>query len=261
MTPLRARGAGGPGCAAQVLAAGILKLTGWDPTTQHLVDPMCGSGTLPIEAAMAALDIAPGLLRPRFGFMSWRDFDPRLWARLRGDAAARARRELRGGARIVGADADRAAVDAARRNAGFLRANALRFAVRDFFDFQPPAADDALRTLMVLNPPYGRRLHARGAASGGGGGDGGEGGDKGLFQRIGDSLKQRFAGCQAWVIGPVGPGGVGELGLRPSRRVVLFNGAIECRLQRYDLYAGRAAAQAAAAAGSNGGGHNGPGWE
>jgi putative N6-adenine-specific DNA methylase len=243
----------------QVLAAGILKLTGWDPATQHLVDPMCGSGTLPIEAAMVALDIAPGLLRPRFGFMGWRDFDPRLWARLRGDAAARARRELRGGVRIVGADANRAAVDAARRNAGFIRANALRFAVRDFFDFQPPAADDALRTLLVLNPPYGRRLHAYGAPQ-----EGLERGaaaaaaaaadddEKGLFKRIGDGLKQRFAGCQAWVIGPVGPGGVGELGLRPSKRVVLFNGAIECRLQRYDLYAGRAADAAPSAAGSGG---------
>ena len=205
---------------------------------------------------MAALDMAPGLLRPRFGFMNWRDFDPRLWARLRGDAAARARRELRGGARIVGADADRAAVDAARRNAAFIRANALRFAVRDFFDFQPPAAADALRTLLVLNPPSGRRLYAHGGGDGGGGG-----GEKGLFQRIGDGLKQRFAGCQAWVIGPVGPGGVGELGLRPSKRVVLYNGAIECRLQRYDLYAGRTADEApATVAGSVGdrGGRRGP---
>ena len=244
------RPAGPGGGGGQVLAAGILKLTGWDPEAQHLVDPMCGSGTIPIEAAMAALDVAPGLLRRGFGFARWRDHDPGLWARLRADAAGRARRELRGGLRIVGADADPAAVAAARRNAASIRANGLRFAVRDFFHFEPPPAPDpgAPPTLLVFNPPYGRRLPAAAAAhpaAGGAAVDAGNGGredERGTFQRVGDSLKQRFAGCQAWVLGPVGPGGVREVGLRPSARLPLYNGAIECRLQRYDLFRGPAAA-------------------
>jgi putative N6-adenine-specific DNA methylase len=199
------------------LAAAIVILSGWDGTTPF-ADPMCGSGTIPIEAAMIAARRAPGLNRP-FAFQRWPGYDPSLWQRLVREAEAGARATLP--VPIWGFDRDAAAVRTARENsrrAGV--AGIAIFAVGELDGFTPPPEPGTI----VSNPPYGARLEERDTL--------------GPFYRlIGDVLKQRCAGYTAWLL--VGDQGLAkEVGLKATRRVPLFNGPIECRLLKYELYGG-----------------------
>ncbi len=199
----------------ETLAAAVVGLTGWDGT-QSLVDPMCGSGTIPIEAALIATRTPPGLQR-RFGFERWRDFDGRLWNGLQQEAHA-GRGKLAAGV-VTGCDRDGAALGIAHRNASNagLR-DRIGFCHGTLEEFKP-AAD---RGVLIVNPPYGKRL-----------------GDikqlEGLYRSIGDVMKQRCKGWTGYVL--TGNLELAKLiGLKASRRHVLFNGPIECRLLQYDLY-------------------------
>jgi len=199
----------------ETLAAAVVSLTGWDGCTPF-VDPMCGSGTVPIEAAMVAARMPPGLRRS-FGFERWLDFDARLWERIRKKAES-GLRELPLGL-VCGLDQDARALSLARRNAeaaGF--SNQLHFFHAELDQFRP----EGDRGVVVMNPPYGKRM-------------GDEEELKELYCRIGDVMKQRCRGWTGFVLT-----GNTELakyvGLKASRRFVLFNGAIECRLLRYELY-------------------------
>lgn len=200
----------------ETLAAGLVQLTGWNGETPF-VDPMCGSGSLPIEAALQAAHIAPGLLSPTFGFQRWRDFDATAWAQIL-EEAQQARRPLPAN-HIFGSDRDKRAVDLARRNAeasGF--GPDIRWFSSDFAHLEKPAAKGTL----ICNPPYGERLGDVEALVG-------------FYGKIGDTLKQRWSGWTAWVF----TGNLDlakRIGLKPSRRIVLFNGPIECRLLKFDLY-------------------------
>lgn len=196
------------------LAAGIVMLSGWQPDEPFL-DPMCGSGTLLMEAAAIATGTPPGAGRS-FGFEKLRRFDRALWAAVR----AEARQEKRN-VHILGSDNDPRALEAARKNlaaAGFAERVALERA--DILERGAPAPAG----VMVMNPPYGERL-------------GGEEALARFYPRLGDALKRNFAGWRCFVF-------TADLRLpklirlEPARRTPLFNGALECRLYEFRMVAG-----------------------
>lgn len=200
------------------LAAGILRMTGWRPG-ETLFDPMCGSGTFLIEAAQIALDVAPGLGR-RFGFERFRNFDRRVWAGLRAAAQARCK-PANGLLSIHGSDLVGEQVRRARVNleaAGLGECVALQRA--DFVELEPPAGDGVL----VTNPPYGVRIGEAQALAA-------------LYPRWGDALKQRWAGWRCYFLS-ADTALPKLLGLKASRRTPLYNGALECRLYEYRIFAG-----------------------
>ncbi|MEM5344121.1 class I SAM-dependent RNA methyltransferase [Paraburkholderia azotifigens] len=229
------------------LAAGILRLTGWTPGTP-LYDPMCGSGTFLAEAAQVALSIAPGVDR-RFGFERFKQYDVSAWQSLKVAAqdAKRAARAGRGDLQIFGSDISDNMLEKARSN--FERAGfpALPLKQIDARNMTPPVAGAGI---LVANPPYGERIEVRGRGPRGeirntGREEGGfrraETADTPdmteFFQSFGDALKQRFTGWHAFVLTsdrklP------GQLRLRESAKTPLYNGALECRLFRFDLIAG-----------------------
>ena len=199
----------------ETLAAAIMLHTGWDGTVP-LLDPMCGSGTLLLEGAAMALGQPAGGGR-EFGLMRWRDFDRRLWERLLQEEQAAAASSLT--VPVLGYDRDPKSIIACRENA---RRAGLEYAIsfdrRPFEDTEPCGHQGVL----VMNPPYGVRM-----------------GDKteleGLYRKIGEVFKRRFTGWTAYLL-------AGDLelarlvGLKPARRFVLFNGPLECRLLKYELY-------------------------
>jgi putative N6-adenine-specific DNA methylase len=229
------------------LAAGILRLTGWTPEVP-LYDPMCGSGTFLAEAAQVALDIAPGVER-RFGFEKLRQYDVSVWQALK-SAAIDAKRAARGGKKhlqIFGSDISGDMLEKARANferAGF---DSIPLKQLDARGMTPPVTEPGI---LVANPPYGERIEVRGR------GPRGEvrtrerdqreesfhrahadAPDAEFFHALGDAMKQRFTGWHAFVLTsdrklP------GQLRLRESAKTPLFNGALECRLFRFDLIAG-----------------------
>ena len=234
---LHRRGIGRAGAAAPLkenLAAALLWIAGWPErgATDPFFDPLCGSGTLLVEAAWMALDVAPGLGRRRIGAEGWRGHDAALWHRLLDEA--RERRDA-GSVRVVrvaGSDAAPAALAAARANlqrAGV--GDRVRLRRRELRDVETPW-DDA--GVVVTNPPYGARL--------------GEAGELGPFyELLGDVLKRRFPGWSTWVL-TGNPALAKRIGLRPARRHVLHNGPIECRLLEIPISATPVA------------GGKGPGW-
>ncbi|MDA8414244.1 MAG: THUMP domain-containing protein [Desulfobacteraceae bacterium] len=199
----------------ETLAAAVVALTGWDGS-MPLADPMCGSGTIPIEAALVAGRVAPGLQRA-FGFQRWLDFDAEIWERLLKEADSGIRKLPVG--LITGYDQDSRALKLASRNAakaGF--EGQLHFFHAALDTFQPEGDTG----VVIINPPYGKRL-------------GEEDELKELYCQIGDIMKKR---CRGWT-GYVLTGNLElakYIGLKASRRFVLFNGAIECRLLKYELY-------------------------
>lgn len=200
----------------EVLAAGLLSLSGWTPA-QPLLDPMCGSGTIAIEAALMAANVAPGLLRQRFGFQPWRTYDQALWQALRQEA-----RELRQQvqAPIRARDQSVAAINAAQANARRARVDGLvDFAVGDFLQEAAPAEPG----LLLMNPPYGERL--------------GEEDQRAFYRAIGDRFKQAYPGHRAWVISS-NLSALKALGLKPSHKHTLYNGPLLCKFQGYELYQG-----------------------
>ena len=203
------------------LAAAILLRAGWPAVAEQggsLVDPMCGAGTLPLEAALMAADVAPGLCRDYFGFLSWQQHDREVWAELLAEAKGRRDAGMDRLPHIVGYDADPRAIDAARANAR--RAglkDRLRFEVRDLVHCDVPPTPG----LVVANPPYGERL--------------GKFDDlRPLYRELGDLLKERFAGWRAAVFTADQELGK-SMRLRARRMHALYNGALECKLLHFDV--------------------------
>ncbi|MHC4121643.1 MAG: THUMP domain-containing class I SAM-dependent RNA methyltransferase [Planctomycetota bacterium] len=206
------------------LAAAIIMATGYDGA-EPLICPMCGSGTLAIEAALIASRRAPGLLRSNYGFMHMKYFDEPAWREMRNEALKKSKQ--RGGkagfkpARIIATDIDAQAVEAARKNAMTAGVSHLiDFDVCDFAETAiPPGAG-----IIVMNPEYGLRL-----------------GDiqklKKTYKRIGDFFKQKCAGYTGYTF-TGNPALSKVVGLRTSQRLEFYNANIECRLLKYELYAG-----------------------
>ncbi|OKL41334.1 THUMP domain-containing class I SAM-dependent RNA methyltransferase [Pontibacter flavimaris] len=202
----------------EVLAAGIIALSGWDKKSPF-IDPMCGSGTFLIEAALMAQNMAPGLFRrDPFGFEKWKDYNEQLFELVWNTAEAKAKSAPQ--AQIIGYDLDEDYVEAARNNienAGL--ESMIRVEQANFFETQAPEGHG----VVVMNPPYNERIQSDDINL--------------LYKQIGDTLKQSYQGYDAFVF-------TGNLeaaknvGLRTSRRVPLYNGSIECRLLKYELYRG-----------------------
>ncbi len=223
--PLHRRGYRQTGVEAPLkenLAAALLLRSGWASMAAAgaaFYDPMCGSGTLVIEAAMIAAGIAPGLLRRRFGFERWLQHDATLWGELRSAAEGERKLELLAGGRCAGSDRDQAAIRAAIANAN--RAGLGNHLLFDRRDLSNLPATSHPAGLVVVNPPYGVRI-----------------GDpeqiEALYANLGDKLLRCFPGWEAGVFTGDPPLGR-ALGLRAYRTHTFFNGAIECRLLRFHL--------------------------
>lgn len=200
----------------EVLAAGIILLSGWDGTTPF-VDPMCGSGTFVIEAAMIAAGIAPGVYRKHFAFENWPDFDAELLAEIYDDDSAE--REVT--VPIIGSDILRAAVEISEENArsaGVDRyVTILKKPIEDWTEAPEPAG------VLVTNPPYGRRITVDDMNA--------------LYKTIGAKLKHVFQGYHAWIIGYEDEY-FHEIGLAPSQKIALNNGGLDCQLREYVIFEG-----------------------
>ena len=210
------------------LAAGILALAGWRPGTP-LLDPMCGSGTLLVEAAMIASRIAPGAARS-FGFEKLRNYDASLWESVL--AAARAARLAPAPPLLFGADLYGEQLKLARANLGSAGlAEAVSLKQANVLELSAPTPSG----LIVTNPPYGVRVGEQNELAE-------------FYPKLGDALKAKYAGWTAWIF-------TGDLrlpkliGLKPSRRIPLYNGALECRLYGFDIISGSMRRQTAAGTG------------
>lgn len=220
------RGEAGEAPLKENLAAGILLRSGWEKLAAEgaqFLDPMCGSGTLVIEAAMIAADVAPGIKREYFGFLGWSQHNSALWQRLQAEARSRSRAHEPASLVIRGQDKDAAAVRNARANAHRAGiAGLVQFthaSLRDAAPVDPPGATTT--GLLCTNPPYGVRLEDRAAA-------------RSAHRELGEILRERFLGWQAAVLSGEPQLGL-ELGIRAYRTHVLWNGAIECRLLRLKI--------------------------
>jgi putative N6-adenine-specific DNA methylase len=218
--PLHERGYRSSSAAAplkETLAAGILKLAEWDGQTP-LVDPMCGSGTLLLEAALIATNTAPGLLRDRFLFMNWPDFYQPRWEKCVKEAEE-ARRTLPANF-LFGSDESPEAIRQTRQSLKIMGFEGVSLERRRFEEFAPPAGIE--KGFLVMNPPYGDRL-------------GDEDSLKPLYKLMGDTFKKQLKGWRACIFTGSSPLAK-TVGLRPTRKIPLWNGPIECRLLTYDMY-------------------------
>lgn len=200
----------------EVLAAGIILMTGWRGQCDF-IDPMCGSGTLPIEATLIARNMAPGLFRKGYAFEKWADFDSDLFEQIYNDDS----QEVDFQHHVYGYDNNRAAVSIAERN---VKAAALSgditIAFQDFADFTQPANP----AVIVTNPPYGERIKPEDLL--------------GLYKMIGAQFKKQFVDNEAWVLS-YREECFDAIGLKPSLKVPLYNGALECELRKYQMFSGR----------------------
>lgn len=200
----------------EVLAAGIILMTGWEGQCDF-IDPMCGSGTFAIEAALIARNMAPGLFRKEYAFEKWPDFDAELFDQIYNDDSQE--RDFKH--HIYGYDIDMKAVNTARMNvkaAGLTQD--ITIEQQDFKDFIQPAE----KAIIVTNPPYGERISTPDLL--------------GTYRMIGERLKHQFVGGEAWVLS-YREECFEQIGLKPSLKTPLYNGSLECELRKYQLFDGR----------------------
>lgn len=201
----------------EVLAAGMIKLTGWKGE-KDFYDPMCGSGTIAIEAAMQVQHIPAGYYRKNYAFMNWADYDKDLWEKVKNEADLAIEET---GCSIFASDRSAKAIGIAKRNlrnAGLHKDIEVKVA---YFDSLKPKDK---KGILVFNPPYGKRMEERGEIVR-------------LYKGIGDVLKSNFIGFEAWII-TSNYEAAKFVGLRPSARIQLFNGPIETRFIKYEMYEG-----------------------
>ncbi len=217
--PLNQRGYRDKGHAAplnEVLAAGMVKIADWN-ASKPLIDPMCGTGTILIEAGMSALNIPPQFLRKNFGFRNWKDFNPMIWNKVKLESDGQIRKKP---LQISGGDSDDRAVRMAQKSLS-------KLGLREYvkirnvpFERHKPGVPEGV---VMTNPPYGERIEKDDIL--------------GFYKTISDLLKQNFQGFEAWVISSNFQA-LKRLKLRPAEKVKLYNGALECGFQKYELYSG-----------------------
>ncbi len=198
----------------EVLAAGLIKMTGWTGGVP-LVDFMCGSGTIPVEAAMMAAKIPPGSLGRPYGFQKWKDYDKDLFREIEKEAVPQ-KQEIKIYASDISPEAVRLAASHAR-NARVM--DSISFSACDFSEVNPPAGAG----IVLINPPYGERIIPENINE--------------LYGLIGSKFKKSFEGYTAWIFSG-NYEAMKNVGLRPFRKIHLFNGQLECRLNGYALYSG-----------------------
>ena len=200
----------------EVLAAGMILMTGWQGETDF-IDPMCGSGTLLIEAALIARNMAPGLFRKEFAFEKWADFDAELFDKIYNDDSQE--REFKH--HIYGYDVDIKAVNTARLNvkaAGL--SSDITIEEQDFKNFTQPKN----KSIIVTNPPYGERISTPDLL--------------GTYKMIGERLKHQFMNNEAWVLS-YREECFDQIGLKPSLKTPLYNGSLECEFRKYQIFDGK----------------------
>ena len=200
----------------EVLAAGMINLSGWKGDTDFY-DPMCGSGTIPMEAAMLAMNIPAGYYRKNFALMNWEGYNENLWKKVK-EEADKNMGEL--DCRIFASDRSEKAVGITKRNlkhAGLHKDIEIRVA---YFDSIVPEKGG----ILIMNPPYGIRMEERGEL-------------RDLYKGIGNVLKQNFKGFEAWIISPDFDT-TKFIGLRPSQKITLYNGPLETRFLKFEVYEG-----------------------
>jgi putative N6-adenine-specific DNA methylase len=198
---------------SEVLAAGLIRLSGWDRKS-NLIDPMCGSGTIAIEAAMLANGIYPGSVRKNFAFRNWPTFKPELFKQVEIEAQP----DIQTPVRISASDILRRNIDIASKNADEAGVGSLiDFKVSDF-KFLEPSSE---KPFLLFNPPYGERLSSD---------------DTVFYGMIGERLKHHYTDAIVWIIST--PQCLKSIGLRPSRKISILNGSLECSFRKYELYSG-----------------------
>ena len=200
----------------EVLAAGLIMLTGWDGECD-LIDPFCGSGTILIEAALIAQNVYPGVFRKEYAFEKWKDFDADLFDRIYNDDS----QEREFDHKIYGYDINRQVVQIATNNV--LNAGVkdiVSVEQRDFYEFEQPLD----KAIMITNPPYGDRITTDDIFD--------------LYETIGKNLKRNFVGNDAWSISHHEEL-FDKIGFRPSTKYALFNGSLECEFRKYQIFDGK----------------------
>ena len=198
----------------EVLAAGMILLTGWHGE-KDFIDPMCGSGTLLIEAALIAKGIPPGMYRKSFGFELWPDFNEALFTEIcNGDY------EKENGCKIIGSDISIKDIAIARANIKSASlSKVIDLETADFIKLEAPSSSG----IIITNPPYGERMKPQSIIE--------------LYGAIGNTLKNKFTGYEAWIISS-SLDGLKSVGLKPAKKIDLFNGALACSYRCYELFQG-----------------------
>jgi putative N6-adenine-specific DNA methylase len=204
----------GPAPLNEVLAAGLIQLSGWDKKIP-LYDPMCGSGTILIEANMYARNIPSGYFRPTFGFEKWIDFEPEIWHRIKEEENEKIRNAE---VMLYGSDISSRSIANAAENVGFTR-------FRDQVKLEVAAFENTLPKgpagMIICNPPYDERMQVDDIIA--------------FYKSIGDVLKKKYTGFEAWIISS-DLRALKFIGLHPSKKITVFNGPLECRFVRFSLY-------------------------
>ncbi|MFN0276380.1 MAG: class I SAM-dependent RNA methyltransferase [Chitinophagales bacterium] len=200
----------------EVLAAGMIQLSGWDMDSTFF-DPMCGSGTLVIEAGMLANNIFPCLVRNEYSFKKKKNFNAALYKQILLDAAANVKDKK---IILAGSDIDRKSIEMARQNAKNAKLDGKTdFFVKPFHECDPPKQ----KGTVMMNPPYGERLANFDIPT--------------FYKEIGDTFKKKYSGYTAWIL-TSNKEAMKSIGLKTSKKFTLFNGPLECKLLRFDLYEG-----------------------
>lgn len=200
----------------EVLAAGMILLSDWDQKSVF-IDPMCGSGTLLIEAALIANNIPPGIYRKWFGFFSWKNYDKKLFSDLKNSVKIDFDNKIK----IVGRDISEEAITKARlniRNAGMGRI--IDIEVSDIKGFNPPAAE---KGIVITNPPYDQRMKLPEIES--------------FYKSLSDIFKNRYQGYSIWYLSS-NTDAIKSFGLKSSKKIILYNGSLECKYLNYRIYKG-----------------------
>jgi len=202
----------------EVLAAGMIQISGWDKQAL-LIDPMCGSGTIPIEAALYALNIPSNILRTQYGFMNFKDFDESLWNTIYNEAFNHYQSNLESVCPIMASDISERAYFSTRRNIKNLKLEkAIQLQVKPFEKLDVPEG----KKMILTNPPYGERLNTANVLD--------------LYSAIGSRLKHYYVDNEAWILSN-NIDAINAIGLKATKKLVLFNGALECRFLNYHMYA------------------------
>jgi putative N6-adenine-specific DNA methylase len=200
----------------EVLAAGMVLLSNWQPHLP-LIDGMCGSGTLGIEAALFANNIPPGVFREEFGFMKWHDYDKALWDTIYESTINRIKDDM---PNIISSDIDIVPLEMAKRNGAVAKVDdVIQYEHISFFDLMPTKPHGTI----LLNPPYDERIKMEDTNA--------------FYKQIGDKLKKDFGGWTCWIISS-NMEAIKSIGLHPSKKMTLFNASLECKLLKYEMYSG-----------------------
>lgn len=200
----------------EVLAAGLVLLSGWDGKSEFC-DPMCGSGTIPIEAGLYAYNMAPNGHRTQFGFSTWKDYDFELLDKIKAEAKAN---EIAFDGEIWGSDKTEQAVRSAKENVVSAGLGGKVEISRERFQYSSPITENGV---MIINPPYGERLVEADILE--------------LYSLVGDTLKQHYTGFDAWILSS-NKEAMKNIGLKTSKKLTLYNGQLECKFHGFSLYKG-----------------------